>query len=85
MNVADTKPIDPNCDCFVCKNYTRAYIRYQLQQEEAVGMRLATFHNLYYLQNLFKEIRNAIKKGKFKEFMNKVKKEYKNADKDIKK
>ena len=43
------KPLDENCDCFVCKNYTIAYIRYQLQQEEAVGHRLATFHNLYYL------------------------------------
>ncbi len=81
----DKKPIDENCDCFVCKNYTRAYIRYQLQQEEAVGMRLATYHNLYYLTHLMQQTREAIKKGKFKEFMNKVKKEYEKADKDIKK
>jgi queuine tRNA-ribosyltransferase len=79
----DKKPIDENCDCFVCKNYTRAYIRYQLKQEEPVGMRLASFHNLYYLQKLMQEARKAIRVGKFKEFMNKVKKEYKNADKNV--
>ncbi len=81
----DKKPIDENCDCFVCKNYTRAYIRYQLKQLEPVGMRLATFHNLYYLQKLMEQSRTAIKQGKFKEFMNKVKKEYKKADRNIKK
>jgi queuine tRNA-ribosyltransferase len=80
----DPSPIDKNCDCFVCKNYTRAYIRYQLKQEEPVGMRLASFHNLYYLQNLMQESRKAIKSGKFKAFMNTVKKEYEKADKDIK-
>jgi len=81
----DKKPIDESCNCFVCKNYTRAYLRYQLYQEEAVGMRLASFHNLYYLQRLMEQSRVAIKKGKFKEFMLKVKKEYERADKDIKK
>jgi queuine tRNA-ribosyltransferase len=81
----DTKPIDDSCDCWVCKHYTRAYLRYQLHQEEAVGMRLATFHNLYYLQNLMKQAREAIKKGKFKEFMNKVRKEYERADSKVRK
>ncbi len=80
----DKKPIDESCDCWVCKNYTRAYIRYQLYQEEAVGMRLATFHNLYYLTNLMTQAREAIKKGKFCEFLNKVKKEYEKADRDVK-
>jgi queuine tRNA-ribosyltransferase len=81
----DTKPIDEDCSCWVCKHYTRAYIRYQLHQEEAVGMRLATFHNLYYLQNLMAECRKAVKAGKFKDFMNKVKKEYEKADSSVKK
>ncbi len=80
----DKKPIDENCSCFVCKNYTRAYLRYQLYQEEAVGMRLASYHNLYYLTRLMEQSRSAIKKGKFKEFLSKVKKEYENADKNIK-
>ncbi len=73
---ADKKPIDSNCNCFVCKNYSRAYIRYQLSQEEAVGKRLATFHNLYYLQSLMKQAKEKIKIGEFKEFIAKVKKAY---------
>jgi queuine tRNA-ribosyltransferase len=81
----DKSPIDPNCDCWVCKHYTRAYLRYQLYQEEAVGQRLASFHNLYYLQRLMEQAREAIKKGKFLEFKNKVKKVYAKADKNIKK
>ena len=80
----DKKPLDSNCDCFVCKNYTRSYLRYELMQEEAVGYRLATFHNLYYLQRLMDQARAAIKKGKFDEFRNKMKKIYKKADSDVK-
>jgi len=80
----DTSPIDENCDCFVCKNYTRAYIKYQLTQEEAVGMRLATFHNLYYLMRLMEQARAAIKQGKFSEFKNKIKKIYDKEDKTVK-
>jgi len=81
----DTQALDENCDCFVCKNYTRAYIKYQLTQEEAVGMRLATFHNLYYLMRLIEQARVAIRQGKFLEFKNKIKKIYEKADKSVKK
>lgn len=81
----DKKPIDSACDCFVCRDYTRAYIRYQLYQQEAVGMRLASYHNLYYLTRLMEQARAAIKRGKFKEFMSRVKKEYEKADKNVKK
>jgi len=52
-------------------------------QEEAVGYRLATFHNLYYLQKLMNQVRESIKKGKFKEFKTKIEKLYKKADSDI--
>jgi hypothetical protein len=64
----DIGPLDPECDCFVCKNYTRTFIRYQLMQNEGVGYRLATFHQLYYLTRLMEQAREAIKKKKFKEF-----------------
>ena len=60
------------------------FIRYQLFQEEAVGYRLATYHNLYYLQRLMEFAREAIKKGKFLEFKNKVKKVYEKEDKSVK-
>lgn len=73
----DKKPLDENCKCFVCKNYTRAYIRYQLKQKEAVGYRLASFHNLFYMQTLIKEAKKAIKGGKFKVLVKKVKELYK--------
>ena len=80
-------PIDKNCNCFVCKyrKYTRAYIRYQLSQGEAVGMRLATYHNLYYLMNLIKQSREAIKKGKFKSFKDKIQRIYEKAERSVKK
>jgi len=73
----DKKPIDPNCNCFVCKNYSRAYIKFLLSQDEPVGKELASYHNLYYLQNLIREANSAIKKGKFLEYKKKIEKIYK--------
>jgi queuine tRNA-ribosyltransferase len=74
----DEKPIDSNCSCFVCENYSRAYIRHLLLQEEGAGLRLATYHNLHYLQRLMEEAREAIKKGEFAEFLENFKEEQKN-------
>lgn len=65
----DKKPIDSKCSCFVCKNYSRAYIRHLLLQEEGAGMRLATYHNLHFIQRLLEDARKAIEKGKFAEFL----------------
>jgi queuine tRNA-ribosyltransferase len=65
----DKSPIDKNCECFVCKNYSRAYIRHLLLQEEGAGLRLASYHNLHYLQNLMEKAKKAIKNGKFAEFL----------------
>jgi len=72
------KPLDEECDCFVCKDYSRAHLRHLLRQEEGVGYRLASYHNLYFLQRLMDKSREAIKKGKFREFMTSFKKKYKN-------
>jgi len=60
----DGKPLDTKCNCFVCRNYSRAYIRYQLLQQEGVGFRLASYHNLYYLQMLMEKAQEMIKRGK---------------------
>ncbi|MDP2925622.1 MAG: tRNA guanosine(34) transglycosylase Tgt [Nanoarchaeota archaeon] len=65
---SDKNPIDKSCNCFACKNFSKAYIRFLLKENEPVGKELASYHNLYYLQNIIKEAKNAIKKGKFKEF-----------------
>ncbi len=73
----DKSPLDKNCNCKVCKNYTKAYIRYQLKQQEGIGLRLASYHNLYFLQQLLEKARKEIEKGKFKEFLIKFKKDWK--------
>jgi queuine tRNA-ribosyltransferase len=72
----DLNPIDKNCDCWVCKNYTRSYIRHMLKEQEGLGYRLASYHNLYYLQQLIRDTKTHIKKGTFKTFKEKVQKLY---------
>lgn len=74
------QPIDKNCKCFVCKNYTRSFIRQQLRDESGTGRRLATYHNLFYLTNLMNESKKAIRNNKFLEFKEKIKKIYKSTD-----
>ncbi len=73
----DKKPLDENCDCFVCKDYSRAYIRHLLVNKEGVGYKLASYHNLYFLQSLMRKSREEIKKGKFSSFLAKFRKNYK--------
>lgn len=60
----DKQPIDPNCKCKVCKKYTRAYINHLLKTSELLGYYLISYHNVYFLINLMKEIREAIE-GKY--------------------
>jgi queuine tRNA-ribosyltransferase len=59
-NASDFSPIDHTCDCYTCRNYSRAYIRHLLKAEEILGLRLMTIHNLRFLLNLMAEIREAI-------------------------
>jgi len=61
----DTKPIDDACSCLTCKNYSRAYIHHLFRVRELLGYRLATIHNLSYIQNLISKIRQAIRDGSF--------------------
>ena len=56
----DFGPLDPNCDCYTCKNYSRAYIRHLIKADETFGLRLTTYHNLHFLTNLMKQVREAI-------------------------
>ena len=64
----DFSPIDPNCDCHVCKNYTRAYIRHLVKANETFGFRLTTYHNLYFLVKLMEQVREAIKEDRLGDF-----------------
>lgn len=67
----DFKPIDPTCDCYTCRNYTRAYIRHLIKADEILGLRLMTIHNLQFLINIMKEIRTAIAEGNLLEYRQK--------------
>jgi len=71
------EPLDKNCDCYVCKSYSRSYLRHLLMQDEGTGKILVTFHNLYYLQNLIRQAKEHIKKGMFSRFKEEVKRNYK--------
>ncbi len=64
----DPTPIDPECDCPVCKKYSRAYVRHLLKAGEMLGMRFAVMHNLYFYNKLMADIRLAIDEGRFEEF-----------------
>ena len=61
----DELPIDPACGCPVCRRYTRAYIRHLFTAKEALGLRLAVMHNLWFYNNLMAEIRQALEEGSF--------------------
>lgn len=64
----DFRPIDENCDCYTCKNYSRAYIRHLIRCEETFGIRLTTYHNLHFLLNLMKQVRSAIMEDRLADF-----------------
>ena len=64
----DTLPIDPECDCPVCRTYSRAYLRHLFKAEEMLAMRLAVMHNLYFYNRLMERIREALDQGTFEEF-----------------
>ncbi len=64
----DTTPIDSECDCPVCRRYTKAYIRHLFKAEEMLAMRLCVMHNLYFYNKLTERIREALDEGRFEEF-----------------
>ena len=64
----DFSPLDPECDCYTCTNYTKAYIRHLLKAGEILGLRLTTFHNLYFTMRLMDKIREAIEGDYLPEF-----------------
>ena len=64
----DFSPIDPECTCYACRNFSRAYIRHLMNVGEILGMQLLSIHNLHYYLNLAQQIRDAIDSGTFAEF-----------------
>lgn len=64
----DTRPIDEECNCPTCRNYSRAYIRHLFKAGEMLAMRLSVIHNLYFYNELMERIRKAIEEDRFEEF-----------------
>ncbi|MCX5716999.1 MAG: tRNA guanosine(34) transglycosylase Tgt [Nitrospirae bacterium] len=67
---ADNSPLDENCGCYACRNFSKAYLRHLYLAKEILSMRLNTIHNLYFYIDFFRKMREAINKGQFKEFKN---------------
>lgn len=67
----DHGPIDEECDCPVCRRYSRAYLRHLLKSGEILGLRLGVMHNLYFYNDLMRNIRAALDEGRFEEFRRK--------------
>ena len=66
--MTDNTPIDAQCDCPVCRRYTKAYVRHLFVAEEMLAQRLAVMHNLYFYNKLMEKIRQALDEGRFEEF-----------------
>jgi queuine tRNA-ribosyltransferase len=64
----DKNPIDPNCQCYSCRNYSRAYLHHLYRSRELLSYRLNTIHNLYYYLHLMQDMRDAIRKDNFEGF-----------------
>lgn len=67
----DLQPIDPECDCPVCKSFSRAYIHHLIKAKEMLAARLCVMHNLYFYNSLMEKIRDALDNGTFEEFYQK--------------
>lgn len=64
----DFGPLDPECGCYTCRNYSRAYLRHLIKSDETFGLRLTTYHNLYFLISLMGKIRQAIMDDRLLDF-----------------
>lgn len=61
----DDGPLDPNCNCYTCRNFSRAYLRHLYMAKELLSYRLNTYHNLYFYLNLMKQVRQSIEQSTF--------------------
>jgi len=81
----DDSPVDSTCDCYTCRNYSRAYLRHLYMAKEILAMTLNTIHNIRYFMHLMEQIRSAIRDGIYQEFRNSFfkKSEYSNQSTDF--
>jgi queuine tRNA-ribosyltransferase len=64
----DLRPLDPTCNCYACRNFSRAYLHHLQKVNEILGARLNTIHNLHYYLNLMQEMRDALDEDRFEEW-----------------
>ena len=74
--VEDFAPIDSDCKCYACQNYTKGYLSHLFRSKEMLGSTLASIHNIYFIVNLVKGMREAMINGTFKEYKEKFMKEW---------
>ncbi len=74
----DFTPLDAECDCYTCKNYTRAYIRHLINADEILGARLLSVHNIHFLTHLMEDIKQAIREDRLLDFKDEFLKKYNN-------
>ncbi len=79
----DPQPIEPGCDCYACRRYSRAYLRHLIRAEEIFGYRLATIHNLRVLVSLMEDIRRSLAAGTFPEFRRKFLSAFQPRDEEV--
>ena len=72
----DYRPLDEKCNCYTCRNYSRAYIRHLIKSDETFGLRLTSYHNLFFLLDLMKKVRQAIREDNLLEFKESFFEEY---------
>ena len=70
VHKADTQPLDPGCNCYTCRNFSRAYLHHLHRTNEILGSMLNTIHNLHYYQTLMAELRQAIENHSFDDYVN---------------
>lgn len=78
----DFGPLDPECDCYTCRNYSRAYLRHLIKADEVFGIRLTTYHNLYFLIKLMEKVRQAILEDRLLDFRDQFFATYYGANRD---
>jgi queuine tRNA-ribosyltransferase len=78
--ILDKNPIEENCECHACREFSRGYIRHLIKAEEILGLRLITLHNLHFYLNLMSQARTEIEKGTFDKFRKALVAEYKTRD-----
>ena len=74
------EPLDANCDCYTCTNFSRSYLIHLDKTKEVLGSTLNTIHNIYFYLNLMKQIRDSIKEHKFNAFVDKCRDTWDNSD-----